>query len=61
MGGKKLEDMEVEVVPYDGTRNPRNPYDRLTPEERHKKIVELYARIYLGMLGKGAEPSPASD
>jgi len=59
MGRKKLKNIEIEIAPYDGTPNPRNPYDRLTAEERHKKIVELYGRIYLRMLGK--EASPASD
>lgn len=60
MGRKKLRDIEIEIVPYDGTPNPRNLYDRLTPEERHRKIVELYARIYLRMMGKEASPPPAS-
>ena len=45
-------DMEIEIIPYDGTPNPRNPFDRLTPEERHKKIVEIYAQIYLKMAAK---------
>ena len=45
-----IENMEIEIIPYDGTPNPRNPFDRLTPEERHKKIVEIYARIYLKMV-----------
>lgn len=59
MGKKRLQDIEVEILPYDGTPNPRNPFDRLTPEDRHRKIVELYARIYLRMLEKEALP-PAS-
>lgn len=59
--GKNLKDIEIEIVTYDGTPNPRNPYDRLTPEDRHRKIVELYARIYLRMVGKSAVPSPSSD
>lgn len=59
--GKNLKDIEIEIVPYDGTPNPRNPYDRLTPEDRHRKIVELYARIYLRMVGKSAVPFPSSD
>jgi hypothetical protein len=45
-----IENMEIEIIPYDGTPNPRNPFDRLTPEERHKKIVEIYAQIYLKMV-----------
>lgn len=53
----KLKDVELEIVPYDGTPNPRNPYDRLTHEERQRKIVELYAKICLRMLGKKAESS----
>ena len=38
------------MISYDGTPNPRNPYDKLTSEERHKKIVRLYAKIYLRMV-----------
>lgn len=55
MGKEKLEDIEIEIVPYDGTPNPRNPYDLLIPEERQRKIVELYARIRLRMVGEKAE------
>jgi|GEM_PF-1108749 len=39
----------LHIVPHDGGANPRNPYDQLTPEERHKKIIQLCARIYLRM------------
>lgn len=42
--------IDIEIIPYDGTPNPRNPFDRLTPEERRKKIVEIYAQIYLKMV-----------
>lgn len=42
----------IEIIPYDGEPNPRNPFDRLTPEERHRKIVEVYAKIYLKILEK---------
>ncbi len=59
--GRNLKDIEIEIEPYDGTPNPRNPYDRLTPEDRHRKIVEIYARIYLRMMGKNAVSSPSSD
>ena len=52
MGRRDLKDIEIEIIPYDGTPNPRNPFDRLTPEERHKKIVEIYAQIYLKMANK---------
>jgi len=45
----------IEIIPYDGTPNPRNPFDCLTPEERHKKIVEIYARIYLKMIAEKGE------
>ncbi len=61
MRRNKLKDVKIEIVPYDGTPNPRNPFDRLTPEDQRKKIVELYARICLRMLGKKAEPSPNPD
>lgn len=52
----------IEIVPYDGTPNPRNPFDRLTPEEKHKKIVEIYAQIYLKMTAeKGRKKSSEKD
>lgn len=50
MKRKDIENMEIEIIPYDGTPNPRNPFDRLTPEERRKKIVQIYAQIYLKMV-----------
>ena len=50
MKRKDIENMEIEIIPYDGTPNPRNPFDRPTPEERRKKIVEIYAQIYLKMV-----------
>ncbi|MFV1951700.1 MAG: hypothetical protein ACC630_07090 [Nitrospinota bacterium] len=52
MGKRDLKDIEIEIIPYDGTPNPRNPYDRLTPEERHRKIVELYGQLYLKIMEK---------
>jgi len=52
MGRRDLKDIEIEIIPYDGTPNPRNPFDRLTPEERHKKIVEIYDQIYIKMANK---------
>ncbi len=42
-----INNIDIEIIPYDGTPNPRNPFDRLTPEERRKKIVKIYAQIYL--------------
>lgn len=56
---------ELVIIPHDGGTNPRNPYDQLTPEERHKKILQLCARIYLRMRSRQppaptAEPAPAS-
>jgi len=45
-----INDIDIEIIPYDGTPNPRNPFDRLTPEERRKKIVQIYAQIYLKMV-----------
>ena len=47
-----INNIDIEITPYDGTPNPRNPFDRLTPEERRKKIVEIYAQIYLKMVRK---------
>jgi hypothetical protein len=49
--GKAL-NAQLIVVPHDGGTNPRNPYDSLSPEERHGKIVQLCARIYLRMRSK---------
>jgi hypothetical protein len=45
-----INNIDIEIIPYDGTPNPRNPFDRLTSEERRKKIVEIYAQIYLKMV-----------
>jgi hypothetical protein len=45
-----INNIDIEIIPYDGTPNPRNPFDRLTPEERRKQIVEIYAQIYLKMV-----------
>jgi len=45
-----INNINIEIIPYDETPNPRNPLDRLTSEERRKKIVEIYAQIYLKML-----------
>lgn len=42
----------IEIIPYDGSPNSRNPFDRLAPEERHKKIVETYAQIYLKIIAE---------
>ena len=39
----------VVVVPHDGEPNPDNPYDGLSPKERHERVVELCARIYARM------------
>ena len=50
-----IKNIDIEIIPYDGTPNPRNPFDRLTPEERHKKIVEIYAQIYLKMVKKNKQ------
>ncbi len=49
--------IDIEIIPYNGTPNPRNPFDRLAPEERHKKIVQIYAQIYLKMV-KGKQQKP---
>lgn len=46
------------IIPHDGGTNPRNPYDQLAPEERHQKIVQLCARIYLRM--RSHQPAPAT-
>ena len=56
-----IENMEIEIIPYDGTPNPRNPFDRLTPEERRKKIVEIYAQIYLKMVREKQQKNSSSN
>jgi len=45
------------IVPHDGGTNPRNPYDQLAPEDRHRKILHLCARIYLRMRSRESGPS----
>ena len=46
----KMAGIEIETISYDGKNNFRNPYDRLTPEERYEKIIKLLAKIYLKRL-----------
>ena len=45
------------IIPHDGGTNPSNPHDQLTPQERHKKILQLCARVYLKMRSQPAAPS----
>jgi len=44
--GGNLGGITVTLVPPDDEPNPNNPYDRLPPEERERRIVELCARIH---------------
>ena len=44
--GGNLGGIAVTLIPPDDEPNPNNPYDRLPPEEREKRIVELCARIH---------------
>lgn len=37
-------------IPYDGTPNSKNPYDKLLPEEREKKIIAICREIWLRMI-----------
>jgi len=37
-------------IPYDGTPNPKNPYDKLLPEEREKKIISICRKIWLRII-----------
>lgn len=46
---RDLKNIEIEMIPYDGTPNPHNPHDRLTPEARYKKLVTTFAQILLEM------------
>ena len=43
-------DIRVVRIPYDGTPNPKNPYDKLLPEEREKKIIAICRKIWLRMI-----------
>jgi len=51
----------VTLIPPDGEPNPNNPYDRLPPEEREKRIVELCARIHRRRSGDEAGKRRSSD
>lgn len=42
--------MRVIRIPYNGTPNPKNPYDKLSPEEREKKIITVCRKIWLRIL-----------
>ena len=54
-----LSHIPIEIMPYDGSVNPSNPFDRLTPEERYQKIAELWAKLYLRVLDKRRKASQA--
>lgn len=43
----RVKDIRTTLVEYDGRPNPNNPYDRLSPEERHARIRLVLARIAL--------------
>jgi hypothetical protein len=45
-------DMKVIRIPYDGAPNLQNPYDKLSPEEREKKIIAICRKIWLRKLEK---------
>jgi len=44
------DNIRVIRIPYDGAPNPQNPYDKLSPEEREKKIITICRKIWLRML-----------
>ena len=44
--------IRVVRIPYDGTPNPKNPYDKLFPEEREKKIIAICRKIWLRILAE---------
>jgi pyruvate-formate lyase-activating enzyme len=50
-----VKDAEAKIILNAGIPNMKNPYDTLTPEERQKRIVKLYAKIYLRMVEKREE------
>ena len=43
-------DIRVIRRPHAGTPNPKNPYDKLLPEEREKKIIAICRKIWLRMI-----------
>ena len=45
------------IIWHRGGTSSRNPYDQLTPQDRHKKILELCARVYLRVRSQQAAPS----
>ena len=44
---RKLENVRVVFIPHDGRANPCNPYDRLSAEERYKRLCRTLAKIAL--------------
>lgn len=45
--------IKVVRIPYDGAPNRQNPYDRLTLEEREKKIIAICRKIWLRRIEEG--------
>jgi hypothetical protein len=53
-------DMRVEILITD-RKNPRNPYSYLTPQERGKKLVEVWAKMFAEWKMKEQEESSSGD
>lgn len=43
----RFKGIKVSFVPYDGSPNPRNPFDHLSPGERVARIRRVLARVAL--------------
>jgi len=39
--------IRVVIVPHDGSPNPSNPYDKLSPEDRRARLGQVLAKIAL--------------
>ena len=37
-----INNIDIEIILYDGTPDPRNPFNRLTPGERRRKAHNQY-------------------
>jgi hypothetical protein len=47
----RFDKIKVSFVPYDGSPNPRNPFDHLSQGERVARIRRVLARVALRRMG----------
>lgn len=50
----RFKGIKVSLVPHDGSPNPRNPFDRLSPEERAVRMRRVLARVALRTVADGS-------